>query len=190
MGKRYVTDREFCQLDNAENNLLKGDYEACKFSGCNFAEVDLSEFAFEDCNFEDCDLSNIKTGNTAFRNVRFKDCKLLGVHFEECNPFLLAFQFENCHLNFSSFYQLKIKETRFSNCILQEVDFIETNLTRSLFENCDLSGSSFENSNLEKCNFSTSFNFIINPEINRIQHAKFSINNISGLLHQYNIEIE
>jgi len=184
MGNTYITDKKFAQQDFAENGLPKGDYENCTFSGCNFAKSDLSELAFEDCTFEDCDLSNIKTKKTAFRNIKFKSSKLLGIHFDECHPFLLAFQFEQCQLNYSSFYQLKMKGTKFRGCLLHEVDFVETDLNQSDFSNCDLSGAIFGNTNLQKCDFRTSYNFSINPENNPIQHAKFSVNNISGLLHR------
>ena len=53
-----------------------------------------------------------------------------------------------------------------------------------------LSGAIFENCNLEKCDFRSSSNFIINPEMNTIKGAKFSVGNITGLLQQYNIVIE
>ncbi len=190
MGKSFITDKDFTCIDFATGKLNIADYENCTFKNCNFAETSLSEIAFEDCRFEDCDLSNISAGKTAFRNVVFKNCKLTGVRFEECNPFLLTFRFENCQLNLSSFYQLKIKETKFESCLLLEADLTEADLTGSAFLNCDFSGAVFENTNLEKTDFRSSFNFIVNPEINRIQGAKFSFDNITGLLHQYNIIIE
>jgi hypothetical protein len=36
----------------------------------------------------------------------------------------------------------------------------------------------------------TSYNYSINPEVNRIKKAKFSTTGIAGLLHKYDIEIE
>lgn len=58
------------------------------------------------------------------------------------------------------------------------------------FRNCDLSGAIFNHTNIEKVDFRTSHNYSINPEINRIKKAKFSLNEVSGLLHKYDIEIE
>jgi hypothetical protein len=43
---------------------------------------------------------------------------------------------------------------------------------------------------LERTDFRTSYNYSIDPEINRISKAKFSINGVVGLLGKYNIEIE
>jgi hypothetical protein len=50
-------------------------------------------------------------------------------------------------------------------------------------------GSSFENTNLEKADFGTAYNYSINPNLNRIKKAKFSLPAVTGLLDQYDIEI-
>jgi len=113
-----------------------------------------------------------------------------GLRFDTCNEFGLSFSFENCLLNHSTFYKVKIKKTNFKNTQLIETDFTECDLTGSLFDNCDLDRAIFANSILEKVDFSTSYNFSINPEINRIKKAKFSLATISGLLDKYDIEID
>jgi uncharacterized protein YjbI with pentapeptide repeats len=102
----------------------------------------------------------------------------------------LSISFSYCNLIFSSFYKLKLKKTRFDNCKLEDVEFAETDLTGAIFNNCDLLRAVFENTILEGCDLRTSFNFSINPEINRIAKAKFSQQNIAGLLNKYNITIE
>jgi fluoroquinolone resistance protein len=137
-----------------------------------------------------CNLSLAKLERTAFRDVVFKECKMLGLHFENCNEFGLAFSFENCQLSHSSFYRTKIKKTNFKNSLLKEADFTECDLTGSVFQNCDLAGAIFENTILEKADLRTSFNYSIDPENNRIRKAKFSILEISGLLDKYDIEID
>jgi uncharacterized protein YjbI with pentapeptide repeats len=98
--------------------------------------------------------------------------------------------FKDCQLNFSSFYQLKIPKTTFTNCNLQEVDFTETIATSCLFDNTDLKGAIFEDTNLENSDFRTAFNFNINPEKNHLKQAKFSRENLYGLLSDYKIIIE
>ena len=122
--------------------------------------------------------------------MKFKTCKLLGSHFDNCNTFLFAVGFEDCILNLSSFYKLNLKNTKFINCSLHEVDFTEANLSHSTFDNCDLRGATFDHSIIEKVDFRTSFNYIIDPENNRIKKARFSSSGIAGLLNKYNIEIE
>jgi uncharacterized protein YjbI with pentapeptide repeats len=135
-------------------------------------------------------LSLAKLERTAIRDIVFKECKMLGLHFEHCNEFGLAFSFEDCQLDHSSFYRTKIKKTTFKNSSLKESDFSECDLTGSIFENCDLAGALFENTILEKADFRSSFNYSIDPELNRIRKAKFSISEISGLLNKYDIEID
>ena len=115
---------------------------------------------------------------------------MLGLRFENCNAFGLSFSFDNCQLNHSSFYKTKIKRTVFKNSQLHEVDFTACDLTNTLFDNCDLKGAIFENTNIEKADFRTSCNYSLDPEINRIKKAKFSISGVSGLLDKYDIEIE
>jgi len=68
---------------------------------------------------------------------------------------------------------------------LQEVDFSENDLTESLFDCYDLSQATFDHTIVEKADFCTSRNYSINPEINRIKKAKFSLAGIPGLPDQY-----
>jgi uncharacterized protein YjbI with pentapeptide repeats len=123
------------------------------------------------------------------RDLKFIDSKLLGLHFQDCSDFLFAVNFDKCILNLSSFFKQKLKKTFFKDCSLLEVDFTEADLSNAVFENCDLSGTKFEKTNLEKADLRTSFNYSIDPEINKIKKAKFSIEGIIGLLDKYDIEI-
>ena len=190
MDQTFTEDKTFDKVDFSKNPLPKGEYENCGFNYCEFSNSDLSEIKFIDCTFFACNLSLVKLNNTAFRNIQFRDCKMLGLLFSNCNHFGLSLGFKNCLLDHGSFYQLKIKKTTFTNSKLLEVDFTECDLTGSLFDNCDLARATFERTILEKTDFRTSFNFTIDPEINRIKKAKFSLSEISGLLAKYDIEID
>jgi uncharacterized protein YjbI with pentapeptide repeats len=83
-----------------------------------------------------------------------------------------------------------MKAAKFSNCNLKEADFTETDLTNAVFDACDLSGAIFENTILEKADLRTATNFSIDPELNRIKKAKFSMTGALGLLNKYNIDIQ
>jgi uncharacterized protein YjbI with pentapeptide repeats len=98
--------------------------------------------------------------------------------------------FENCFLNISSFYKLKMKGIKFISCSMHEVDFSETDLSAALFDKCDLSNALFEKTILEKVDFRTSYNYAFDPEKNKIKKAKFSHEGIAGLLGKYDIVIE
>ena len=178
------------QTFKASTNLAKAEYENCHFFQCSFNELNLNNFIFSECIVEACDLSNVKIANTSFKDVQFIQCNLLGLKFEEVNPFLLNVSFHNCTLNFASFYKLTLKSTLFENCSLQEVDFSGTDLSDSTFDNCDFSASIFDGTILKNVNFITSFNFSIDPSRNQLTKAKFSKENCLGLLNHLKIEIK
>lgn len=182
----YIQDKTF---DKGEL-LTKSEYENCIFNNGDFADKDLSGFKFIDCTFRGCNFSLTKLNRTVFRDVTFKDCKMLGLRFDTCDEFGLSFSFDGCQLNQSSFYQTKIKKTVFRNSQLQEADFAETDLTGAVFDGCNLTQAIFDHTILEKVDFRTSYNYIIDPEINRIKRAKFSVSGVSGLLNKYDIDIE
>lgn len=186
MQENYLHDQTF----DRTSTLAKGEYENCTFKGCNFENYDISEFKFTDCTFDSCNLSLMKLSKTAFRDIKFIDCKMLGLRFDACNDFGLSFSFDGCQLNHSSFYKTKIKKTIFKNSQLQETDFAEADLTGVVFDNCNLLQAVFERSILEKADFRTSYNYSLDPEINRINKAKFSLPGVSGLLAKYDISIE
>ncbi len=185
----YIKEKKINKIDCKEKNLKKGEYENCDFINCDSANTDLSEIVFTDCEFIGCNLSLAKLTKTAFRECKFKDSKMIGLNFENCNEFGLSFVIENCSLNHSSFYKLKIKKTIFKNSQLQETDFTECDLTSSLFDNCDLMRAIFYNTIIEKVDFQTSFNYSFDPEINRIKKSKFSLSGAKGLLSKYDISI-
>ncbi|MDD5765134.1 MAG: pentapeptide repeat-containing protein [Candidatus Marinimicrobia bacterium] len=186
-----MTENEiFKEIDYTKNMLARDEYEKCAFVNCNFNNADLSSVIFRDCEFDNCDFSLAKMKGTELNNIKFSNCKLLGVHFDDCNDFLLSVSFKNCLLKLSTFYKLKLKMTKFDNCNLQETDFSETDLTGSVFTNCDLQKAMFDRTNLEKVDFRSAFSYSIDPEKNRIKKAKFSRMDIAGLLDKYDIEIE
>jgi fluoroquinolone resistance protein len=189
MDKIYIEEATFEQVNFDETPLQVANYESCRFIGCNFSNADLSYFVFSECTFTDCNLSMAILAKTAFRDTQFKGCKLLGLHFDHCNEFITGLVFDNCILNISCFYKLKLKNTVFNNSNLLEVDFTETDLSGSSFNNCDMAGAVFENTILEKADLSNAYNYAIDPELNRIKKAKFSIAGIKGLLTKYAIEI-
>ena len=169
---------------------LEEEYEDYQFVNSHFAGVNLSSIKFISCTFDGCDLSLANLQNSAFQEVLFENCKMLGLHFDHCNSFLFEVSFKNCQLNLSSFYGKNLKQSSFQNCLLHEVDFVESNLEAASFLNCDFLGSQFDQTNLVGSNLETSINYVINPEQNKINKAKFSYPGVLGLLQQYNIDVQ
>lgn len=190
MSQKFIDDLTFQGKDFTVDSLEKGDYENCQFIDCSFSEIRLSYINFIDCQFENCDFSNAKLTETGLRNVEFTKCKLIGLRFDGCNDFLFAASFQECRLDYSSFHQVNAQKTNFQDCSLIEVDFSETNLKGVSFNNSDLSRAVFERTNLEEADFRTAHSFSIEPSINQVKNAKFSTNNLEGLLRKYNLDIE
>ncbi|SDM38048.1 pentapeptide repeat-containing protein [Kriegella aquimaris] len=190
MQHPFIADKTFKDFNNVKQRLTKAEYENCIFERCNFADGDLANQNFMECKFIACNLSNTNLTNTIFKDCLFKESKMVGVKFSDCNSFLMSFTFENCILDFASFYQLKIKNTRFIASKLEGVDFTETDLSGCQFDRCDLKGAIFQHSLLERADFRTAFNYSLDPEINRIKKALFAAPEVVGLLQKYDIVIE
>jgi fluoroquinolone resistance protein len=67
-------DKTYDRIDFKESLLAKGDYEAGKFTNCDFSNTELSEMKFIDCEFAGCNLSLAKLSKTVFRGHSV--CKL------------------------------------------------------------------------------------------------------------------
>ena len=190
MSANYFEDDQFDSVDYTVVPFVKGEYENCRFINCNFANIDLSHTRFVECEFTGCNLSMTKLTGATLNTVTFKESKIIGINFENCNEFLFSVSFDNCTMNFSSFYKRVMKKTSFKDCMLHEVDFTDTDLSGSSFSKCDFHKSKFENTNLEKADLRSSFNFALDPEINKIRKAKFSGETLQGLLTKYDLTIQ
>lgn len=186
----FIIDKIFTAEDFTKTRLARGEYENCTFNGCNFENGLLDGQNFMECTFIECNLSSTNITNTIFKEISFINSKMLGLKFESCNTFLIDFTFDNCILNFSSFYGLTLKKQKFKDCKLIQVEFTDANLSEAHFNNCNLEKAIFDRTQLEKSDFTTAFNYSIDPEKNALKKAKFSKEGISGLLTKHNIVIE
>ncbi len=165
------------------------EFSECTFLNCDFSNVLFDNAELTDCKFVSCNLSMTKFENTVLNQIQFSSCKVLGVDFSKCSKFLFSVAFENCTLNYSLFFKNELKNVLFKKCQLQEVSFMEANLTSARFLDCDLDKTIFDRTNLEKADFSTSRNYSINPQINKLKKTKFSLPDVVGLLHHLDIVI-
>ena len=166
------------------------EFEDCVFKNCDFSSSDFSYNTFMDCDFIDCNLSMLQLGNSSFKTVSFKNCKLLGILFHTCDDFLFNVSFQDCVLDYASFANKKMPKTHFISCSLKEVSFIGSQLTNAVFENCNLDNAIFNDTQLAGADFSSAYNYKIDPEFNPMKKAKFSSQGIVGLLDKYDIKIE
>ena len=190
VSRVFQDSQEFSNRDFTKILLPVGDYEECVFSACSFMHSKLIGSNFSECTFVDCDLSMVNLTGITLRDCRFLRCKILGVKFESCNELLFSAGFEQCQLDFSSFFKLPLANTVFNECGLLEVDFTKADLQGALFKQCDLSGAIFFESSLEKADFREAKNFTIDPELNRMKDARFSLAGAGGLLGKYKLNLE
>jgi uncharacterized protein YjbI with pentapeptide repeats len=115
---------------------------------------------------------------------------MVGILFDTCNEYGLTVGFDHCILDNSSFYGTKLKSIQFQHSSLKEVDFANTDLSSSIFSHCDFLNAVFENTNLEKADLSSSFNYVIDIEKNRLKKSKHSREGVLGLLNKFDLKIE
>lgn len=182
-------DKSFDKIIYTNKEIHHREFENCNFNNCDFSNSNYSFNRFTDCVFTDCNLSGMKLESTRFADCAFKNCKLLGIHFVECEDFMFSVRFDNCSLDYSSFMYKKMAKTVFIGTSLKGVSFASANLSNAVFEHCDLDGTIFRETLLTGANFITARNYIIDPELNQIKKAKFSLFGLPGLLLKYDINI-
>ena len=114
---------------------------------------------------------------------------MIGIRFDEANPFNLHMEFNACNLEHSSFFGVKLVKASFSTCRLQHVEFENAQLKEVNFTESDLLGAHFLQTNLEKANFVGATNYQLDPDQNIIKGAKFSMDGLPGLLQKFKIKI-
>jgi len=112
------------------------------------------------------------------------------VNFAMTDQVIYAFEFEDCTLDYAQFYKLKLRKMLFSKCSMVAVDFMESDLTQATFDHCDLRLAVFINTNLTQADFLTSFNYVLDPEKNKVKKAIFSLEGVKGLLAKYDLRIK
>lgn len=160
------------------------------FIGLDFSKADFSRKNFQNCIFEKCNLSNIKIKDTTLNDVDFIACKVMWLKFVDITQLLSHFNFSDCSISLCSFYGLKLKGISFQDCRIIETDFSNAYLENAKFSYCDLEKSSFVRCNLSHADFTGSYNFAIDPTLNKFRKTKFSRENSIGLLQHLDIEID
>lgn len=181
---------EFEQVSYAAERPFDEEVHACTFKDCDFTDSDLSDVALIDCVFESCNLSMAKLAGARLQDVSFENCKLVGVDFSQSSDFGFSVRFSSCNLDYASFWGKTMKATELSACSLKEANFVETDLAEAVLAKCDLKGAAFSGTNLESADLRGARNFSIDPELNRVHHAKVSRAALEGLLHKYELEVE
>ncbi len=180
-------NKVFTALSFSDFSSMAAEYEDCTFIQCDFSNQYIPNINLLDCTFADCNFSNSVFNQTSLKLVIFNECKLTGADFSNVNPFLLELNFNDSDLSLANFHGIPLTNSSFENCSLIEVDFSESDLSGIKITNSNLERVIFNRTKLEKVDFSTSFNIQLDPELNNIKGAKFSIQSLPGLLNKYGI---
>jgi len=185
----YLLDSVYENLIYSKDDLNFKDFERCSFRGCDFSRCTFLAVTFIDCFFVDCNFNGAKINYVAFRTATFTRCEIKEVNFAMCDKLIFDISFEDCIIDFSKFYTLKIKGTKFTDCSLIAVDFMNTDLTGVAFIRCDLYRAEFSKAIANKTDFRTSFNYTIDPEKTKLKKVRFSLSEVKGLLYKHDILI-
>ena len=190
MPTDYILDVEFKNqmLDDKETKFK--DFENCTFYNCDFRSCTFQTVTFIDCNFFDCNFQDTKINYVSLRGVFFTKCNFTNVNFAMTDQVIFEFHFKDCLLDYAQFYALKLKKMQFINCSMIATDFMNSDLTEVLFDNCNLRHAVFIDTIAVKTDFSTSYDFVIDPEKNKLKKAQFSVEGLKGLLKKYDIVIK
>lgn len=177
------------QVDQAQ--ILSSEFVDCVFEGCSLVETEIKSCRFVNCAFVRCDLSLAKVPESVFSSIRFEDSKLVGIDWTlaEWPATLLGkpLHFSKSTLNHSTFIGLNLEGVQFIDCTVVNVDFREADLSGADFSGSNLSESLFIHTNMKDTNLSQARNYSINPSLNQLQGAKFSLPEAMSLL--YNMDI-
>jgi uncharacterized protein YjbI with pentapeptide repeats len=83
-----------------------------------------------------------------------------------------------------------LRKTIFEDCRLTETDFSGADLRESVFTGSHLDRAIFNGCNLEKADFRKVYQCTIDPALNRMRKARFSLEGLPGLLAAYGLDIE
>ncbi|MFR9166231.1 MAG: pentapeptide repeat-containing protein [Dysgonomonas sp.] len=132
----------------------------------------IAETCFNNCLFRKCNFTMVKF-LSSLQNVNFVECKMIGADFSGISRVSNSFRFEKTILNYASFIGVKLRSIVFDECQMEETYFDSADIALSEFKKCNLMRTSFHETNLEKADFSTSYDFCINPNQNRIKKSDF-----------------
>jgi fluoroquinolone resistance protein len=182
---------EFKNQDYTDAVLNFKEINEVTFTRCNFSNVQFNECHFRECRFVDCNLSMVTVPSSRFTETTFERCQMVGINWTEAmwekGGFFRLIDFEDCTLNYSTFFGLKLQKIKLVKCGAREVDFGETDFTGAVFTETDFAGSIFMHTNLTQADFTNARNYIINPQHNTLKKTKFSLPEAMNLLHGLDI---
>ncbi len=191
-GTEYV-DQRFKRLICRNQILTRQKFDASTFEHGSFQETVFHGCRFNDCTFTDCDLRLARVPGSSFRNVIFERSNVTGINWADGSwaksGLLNSIGFRDCDVSYATFIGLDLKKLVMTRCIAKDVDFSDANLTQASCAETDFFESRFVHTNLTEADFTHARNYAIDPSLNILKKAKFSLPEAIALLRGLNIEL-
>lgn len=179
---------KFSKLALTQESIKEIEFEQCQFIDCSFIDCHIEQSHFYNTKFFNSSLSAVLPIDSRFIDVSFSNSKVIGIDWTRSQS-IQNLSFINSQINYSNFRQLEIPNSIIVSCEAKEVDFNETNLSSSDLHDTDFDQSIFHKTNLTKCNFLGAKNYFIDPRVNFIKKAQFSLPEALTLLQSFDISI-
>lgn len=193
-GQQYRGQR-FSRVTAHGKRFEEVEFSGCALDRCVFGQCTFYRCSFIECSFSICDLSGAQVPNTRFTDVTFKGSKLTGIDWTQVgesavSKLLVSLDFDECVLNYSSFFGMSLNGRSMTRCTAHEVDLREANLTDAVLRSTDFSGALFHNTTLRRADLSDASNYVIDPTANVVVKARFSLPEALSLLRGFDVVIE
>ncbi len=186
-------DQRFKRLTYRSKIFARQKFDACTFEHCSFQETVFQSCRFNDCTFTDCDLRLARVPGSSFRNVMFERSNVTGVNWADGSwaksGLLNSIGFRDCDISYATFIGLDLKKLVLTHCVAKDVEFSDANLTQADCTETDFFESRFVHTNLTEADFTHARNYAIDPMLNTLKKAKFSLPEAIALLRSLNIEL-
>ncbi len=128
---------------------------------------------------------------SSFRETVFKKSNVTGVNWVEGSwsksGLLESIGFIESEVSHSTFLGLELSKMVMAKCVAKNADFAEANLTKADLTETDLTESRFLRTNLTEADLTHARNYAIDPGLNTLKKAKFSLPEAVNLLRCMNI---
>ncbi|WP_320171021.1 pentapeptide repeat-containing protein [Maridesulfovibrio sp.] len=179
----------FQNIAMEERTLKEVSFYRCKFQQADFQYAEFRECEFQECVFDDCNLALAVFNSTKVIDSEFNGSKLLGINWGNLGPVIIA-RFYNCLMDRCSFSGMNLTKVGFEDCSLRDASFADCKLARIKFDNCDFSGCQFHQTDMSRADFSTSRNYFMNAETNKLTKTCFSLPEAVSLLANLDIVLK
>ncbi len=189
------TDETFTGARWVDERIEGLEFDSCVFERCVLHGSTFAHCRFGSCRFIGCDLSNAKVPSTRFRDVEFRSTKLIGIDWTKADGMsdraaMASTTFTECVLDLSSFYGLNLRGTTMERCSAKEIDLTEADLRDAVCRGTDFAGARFHGTDLENADLSGALNYAIDPRVNKVKRARFTLPEAAALLRGLDVIIE